>query len=220
MSEKPRQDPEMLYVASRSLDEDLDEPEQRLLREWLAASPTARAQLDGLAAVDRWVREWGRRGVTFEADSFAESVLDRVRSRSADSSRNVDDLLRRWAVDGPELDWDELTANVMRRVQLAARTRSVQRWVIRLAAPLAAAAVLALAVWIPFRPLVIQEPAARVVIGPAHRTETHPDAVATATIAFRRYPESSGSSATEPSLSISWVGSSPVEMGRTEVPPL
>lgn len=148
MNETPFNPDDIDFLASRDADGDLTGEERRRLGDALDASESLRADADAMRKVSELVLRWAAVPIEIDWDAHAELIDARCRADDDAQDRpELDGLLKRWARDVAHDD-QQFTADVMRRVGKTAsiaRTRSGRPWIIRLAVPLAAAAVLALA---------------------------------------------------------------------------
>ena len=137
------------FLVSLDIDGDLTGEEQKRLTERLDASESMRADADAMRKVGELVRRWAAGPV--EIDWHAHAGLINARCLAGEDSQDrpeLEDLLKRWARDGTVFEDELFTADVMRRVGRRApiaNPRPRRLWIIRFAAPLAAAAVLAFA---------------------------------------------------------------------------
>ena len=149
MNEAPFNPDDIDFLASRDLDGDLTAEERRRLGDALDASESLRAKADAMRRVSDLVRRWAAAPVEIDWDAHTELIDGRCQADDDAQDRpEVDGILKRWARDVVAHDDEQFTADVMRRIgQTAstARTRSGRPWMIRIAVPLAAAAVLAMA---------------------------------------------------------------------------
>ncbi len=149
MNEAPFNPDDIYFLASRDLDGDLTGKERRRLGDALDASESFRADADAMDKVGELVRRWAATPVEIDWDAHAKLVDARCQADDDAQDRpELDGILKRWARDAVAQDDEQFTADVMQRVSKTAstaRTRSGRRWMIRLAVPLAAAAVLAMA---------------------------------------------------------------------------
>lgn len=129
---------------------------ERALAEDASAAEVARRY----ARLDRLLARWRRPPADVDWQALARQTAERVTASAAD--QGVDELLERWAGPAPEVDWDALKSRISRAVHAEAaraaeaaapvkmRWRRAANWGVRVAAPLAAAAVVALVVWGPW----------------------------------------------------------------------
>lgn len=135
------------FLASQNLDESLSCDDRKTLDRVLESSASLRADAAAMATVDELVKRWGAGEAELDWSSYAALVLARVEAGDQSSElEKVDELLGRWT--GMDADWDEeaFTASVMARVCESERRPIVRRLFFPWGAPLAAAAVLALAI--------------------------------------------------------------------------
>ncbi len=168
------------FLISRTLDENLSEQERRRVDDALAESEALRIEERQLRAVDRLVKSWSSRTAQIDWDVHAALICDLAADENgADALRAVDHLLKRWGERSVAFDEQRFAEAVMERVRRdasgdivrgaeAGRT-SRRGWIIRLRAPLAAAAVvvfsLTTAFWFASGGSNL-EPVCEVVVGP------------------------------------------------------
>ncbi len=149
MNEAPFNPDDFGFLASRDLDGDLTGEERRRLGDALDASESLRADAVAMRKVSELVRRWAAAPVEIDWDAHAGLIDARCQADDDAQDRpELDRILKRWARDDVAHDDEQFTADVMQRVSKTAstaRTRSGRPWIIHLAVPLAAAAVLALA---------------------------------------------------------------------------
>ena len=159
-------DPE--FLLSRDLDGDLSEEERRMLDEALAGSESLRAEREKLRAADTLVSSWAARSPQLDWATQAKLVQADVAGETDDEAlQKVDSLLTRWGRRTEGIGGDAFTAAVMARIAPPRRRPALQRLIFRVGVPIAAAALIAVAVTGRFWFTVSQEPAVKVVIGPA-----------------------------------------------------
>jgi len=223
MIEMPYNPDDPLFLASRSLDEELSESERQRLESCHGESEGVRKAAEEIAAVDRLVRRWGR-NQEVETVDHADAVMELVRRRAAgDQESALDDFLEHWGKDQPQVDWSAYSTQVMAEVRAVQQERAGHRWIARFGLPLAAAAVLALAVRIGFQEPVQQIAVVaprEVVVMQARRAESAALTATATTVSFGRSTaldtpkESSGGS-----VSVAWAGPS-TGARVVEAPPL
>ena len=225
MTEKPYNPDDPQFLFSQSLDEKLSESQRRQLEKGMAESASVSADAEKLRAVDDLVKRWGRDECVVEGERLVESVLANIAaSAERENVDELDHLLERWGNQNIEIDWPRFTEEVMSKVTSARRRSSTHRLVFRLAAPLAAAAVLAFAVTATLWLSSTSGPVTVVRIGP--RSSTHLASAATSRLA--RVTVVFGRAAIVPDvrqpvgarISYVSVGSSRVFAGSEEIPPL
>ncbi len=214
MSEQTYNPNDPLFLASRSLDETLCEPDRRRLDDWLAGSESAAQELARLGAVDRLVHQWGQAKVVEGQTNLAKSVLDRIsQDAQCEPADSVDGLLEQWGRSQPEIDWNQFSSAVMTKVRAERRRRIVTRLTFRLGAPLAAAA-LVFALTLDFRaPLGTPTAKPLGVVNIAWKSPAARQAVTqTATlVSFARI--SGGEKPVDrltPAITVAWAGSAPM----------
>lgn len=162
-------DPE--FLASRALNEQLTDKERALLDRALAESPELRAEVQRLGGVSdliaRWAAaspeiDWETHAKLIDADVVSESELE------AAGLEAVDRLVGTWGSRRVELNEEAFTASVLDRIapEESTHSRSFSRMVFRVGAPLAAAAVIVLAVSLQFFPTGAPGALSVVSIGP------------------------------------------------------
>lgn len=228
MTATPYNPDDPLFLESRSLDGDLSDQEREALERTLKASPELRAEALKLAAVDRLVRDWGKARPDLDWSSFTESVNACLLTEAESAAiARVDQLVARWAASTPDLDADAFTENVLRRLEnKSSKSQSNRlRPVLRIGMPLAAAAVIVLAVmndlW---RPGATSSPESAVVVvnvGPsmlATARETNRPDRAVVSVSFSR--ERTMESKQEAGISFISISSAPVVRAAEEYHPL
>lgn len=133
------------FLISRDIDDDLPPDERRLLRERLAVSPELRSQIDELRRVAALVSQWGADQPQLDSMAHAKLVQAKLTEPADASDPRLDALLHGWAAERPAIDEDALAAGVMSQIRVRRRSRALYP-LLRIGAPLAAAAVLALSV--------------------------------------------------------------------------
>lgn len=226
MNETPFHPDDPALGISRQLDGDLTEGERRRLDEALIDSEELRRAAADYQAVDRLVRRWGRGEVELDWGAFAANVLARVADGEADEQLGeVDRLLVRWGGRSPEVDEGRFTAGVMSKVAKRSAQRRLVPRLIRIAVPLAAAAMIAVAVTGMFFPSSTGAPLCEVVVGPASRIVAPGSAPLksehTVVVAYARAAvDEPASRDVTRGLSMASVGSSPWIEITEEAPPL
>jgi hypothetical protein len=208
-------DPE--FLMSRDLDQDLSENERRRLQEAADHSPALRAQAAQLCRLDQLLRRWG--DSTHEAGSrdLAPTIVARLAREQAESPE-IDRILTRWAATDVNVENDFASA-VMARLRAERRQPVWSRRVLRIGAPLAAAAAIAIAVtaglWSPPEPKAV----VRVVIREAaYEPAPAPSRVVVSFV--RRIAEPDLRVAARADVSFMTVGTSWPDDPSSEVPPL
>lgn len=149
MNEQPINPDDPAFLLSRRLDGDLTDDERRRLDNSLRSSESLRADAESMRRMTDLLGRWADAPV--ELDWEAHAALINARCRSDDASQDqpeLDGILRRWSRGGVAVDEDQFTSGVMQRVGRGTsgiEARSIHRWIFRIAAPLAAAAVLVFA---------------------------------------------------------------------------
>lgn len=225
MSEAPYNPNDPAFLLSRSLDEELSDEEQQRLDKALASSESLRSEAMQLRAVDRLVTSWGTRpaGLDFEHHA-ALVVAQAVDGEDIKALRKVDQLIKHWGSRGVLHDEERFTAAVVDKVAREFRRTTRRGLVLRLGAPLAAAAAIVFAVtsgvWWPSYPKTL----CIVELGPsatALALHTDADGVPGVIVSFGR--ASIGEVAGSPvqrGISFGTVGSTPPAALPGESPPL
>lgn len=133
------------FLLSRNVDGELTPEEQRHLRELLANSSELRSQDAELQSVAGLVSRWGEAPPDVDWAIHAKLVQANLTEPAGAADQRLDALLRGWAVEQPAVNEDALLAGVMGQIRVRRRTRALYP-LLRIAGPLAAAAVLALSV--------------------------------------------------------------------------
>jgi hypothetical protein len=133
------------FLLSRDIDGDLPPDEQRRLRERLAESPELRSRNEGLRRVTELVSQWGVEQPQVDWTAHAKLVQAKLTQPADADDLRLDAVLRGWATVRPAIDEAALTAGVMSQIRVRRRSRTLYP-LLRIGAPLAAAAVLALSV--------------------------------------------------------------------------
>ncbi len=211
-----------MFLFSRGLDESLSEAERERLDAALAASDAQRSEAGKLRAVAEAIRDWGSRPPDLDWNGHEAAILARIAETSDDAAlRKVDRLLKRWGSDGPAADEDEFVTAVMTEVRRGERHSRRHPLILRLWAPLAAAAAVAVLLTAPVWFTASRAPIVQVAIGPAvgviaPSSEAAPGS--RVVVSFRR--EEAIPTPVEAGISFATVGASPVVGGSVEGPPL
>ncbi len=165
-----------LFLVSRSIDGDLSAAEQVRLDEALAASAEFGVEAKKLRRVAGLVQSRRAANVQIDWETYGQLVLAKIAEDEIDLA-GVDSMLKQWGARSPQYDERDLTRNVMARIAPARqRGRSAWQSALRLGAPLAAAAVVVLAVLPAFYPVRnypnYVSPVTDVQIGPAWSGES------------------------------------------------
>lgn len=115
------------------------------------------------AGVDRALRVWAEDEPNVDSEPYVALVMARIASADEENLDAIDPVLLRWAGHAPDVDEGAFVRGVMAQVA-PARQRSVAR-IIRIAAPLAAAAALVLTTTL-WWPNSAPTPVCEVEIGP------------------------------------------------------
>ena len=223
MTETPHNPNDPAFLFSRSLDEELSEPDRKRLQDALASSEALRAEADELAAVDRLVKRWALSSAELDWENHAK-LLSAEAVGEAEGFGEIDSLLARWGDEKAALNWEQFTDAVMTQVTRLRHPRPRRRLIYRLAAPLAAAAAIAIVVTGTFWQVSTVQPIAVVVIGP----EVEPGGMGSGPVgtgrAVIRFARASIRSPIEPHatprISFISVGSEPMQTWFEEYPPL
>ncbi len=212
------------FLLSRSLDEELTEDEQRRLDEAMASSPPARQEAEKLRALDRLIRRWGAEKVALDWENQRHLIVAEASSEDdAEGLGKVDALIERWGAEVVPFDEDRFTASVMKQVA----SEPGRKWrglILRLGAPLAAAAAIALVVTIGIdrpasrNPISVIEFGSRLAMADPRTT---PIGAPTAIVSFGRLPVEVGEvHADEAVMGFGAVGSTAMMTLPGESPPL
>lgn len=224
MNEEPYQADDPSFLLSRALDEELTEIQRQRLEEALAGSPALRLEASTLRSVDRLLKGWAGRRIKFDETAFEAGVLARVADEAhGEALGKVDSLVERWSRHRPVVDEEAFVQEVLGQIGPTDRVAPWSRWVVRLGLPLAAAAVVAIAVTARIGLTPAHAPVVRVAIG---RTLPAPDGPrdhgrAQPVVSFARAPvDVSPTPFAEPGVSFIAVGASPIATNREEGFPL
>ncbi len=220
MTDRPHNPNDPAFLFSRSLDEELSEPDRKRLEEALASSEALRAEADQLAAVDRLVKRWGLWKVDLDWENHAK-LLSAEAAGEAEGLGEIDSLIERWGADEVVLNWERFTDAVMAEVTQVRHPQPRRRLIFRLAAPLAAAAAIAIAVTGTFWQVSTVQPIAVVRIGPEVESGGAGSGSGRAVVRFARASARPpvGPPPT-PGISFISVGSEPMQAWSEECPPL
>ena len=225
MSEAPYNPNDPAFLLSRSLDEELSDEEQQRLDKALASSESLRSEAMQLRAVDRLVTRWGARPAKLDFEHHAALVVAQaVDGEDIKTLRKVDQLIKRWGSRGVLHDEERFTAAVVDKVARESMRTTRRGLVLRLGAPLAAAAAIVFAVtsgvWWPSYP----EAVCRVEFGSsvtALALHTEVGGGPGAIVSFGRAPiDEVASSPVQGGISFGTVGSTPPTALPGESPPL
>jgi hypothetical protein len=135
-----------LFLVSRSIDGDLSASEQVRLDEVLAASAELGLDAEKLRRVAGLVESRRAAAAQIDWEIHGQLILAQISEEKLDLA-GVDSVLQQWSARTPQYDERDLARNVMAQIAPARqRRRSAWRATLRLGAPLAAAAAVALAV--------------------------------------------------------------------------
>jgi len=175
-------DPE--FLLSRSFDETLSDDEQCKLDEALDRSETLRTEGEKLRAIGRLIKRAGTQPVDTDWDRFAASVDQACQAQEDGTRGKIDTLLGRWGKREAQVDWDRFAAGVTARIGRHRTKRSYRQVILRLGAPLAAAAAVALAVTAYFSVTA----ATRVSVVSYQQAWTETESVSVSRVSFSRQP--------------------------------
>lgn len=165
MNTTPFNPDDLLFLASRGIDGDLSREERARLEEAIRTSPTLQNEASEMEAASRLVARWALPPAACDEATFHDLVVAHVKEQPADPRlAKVDALLGLWRESAPDGQPD-LSAGVLAQIR-GRRRAPVYRLVFRLAAPLAAAAAIALAFGGPTWFRSAREPVSYVVVGP------------------------------------------------------
>lgn len=223
MTDRPHNPNDPAFLFSRSLDEELSDVDRQRLEEALASSEALRVETDGLSAVDRLVKRWGLSKAEMDWQNHAK-LLSAEAIGEAEGLGEIDSLLARWGSQEVALDWQRFTDAVMTDVGRLRHPQPRRRLIYRLAVPLAAAAVIAIAVIGTLWQVSPVQPIAVVIIGPEVESRGMGSDSAGAGRAVVRFARASIRSPIEPHaaprISFISVGSEPMQTWFEEYPPL
>ena len=112
----------------------------------IRASESLRAEADALKRVDGLVKRWAIDSSDVDCDALIEAVMRQIEPEPHEELAPVDQLMQRWGVDTPNLDASRFHAAIMARIDdRSSRGRRVFP-ILRIGAPLAAAAAVVLAI--------------------------------------------------------------------------
>ena len=135
-----------LFLVSRGFDGDLSASEQIRLDQLLNASPELRVEAGKLKAVAQLVKSRGTDLGQVDWKLHEKLVLAEIEGAESELA-DVDSLLRKWSRKGPQYSEHALADGIMALIAPAGeRKRSAWRVVVRLGAPLAAAAAIPIVV--------------------------------------------------------------------------
>jgi len=152
-------------LLSDRLDGVLDAEQQAELERLLAADAEGAEAVDQYARLDALLQQW--RAVQPDVDW--QTVRERIRAAIDETDdaawtvadAKLDDILAQWAGPVPAVDWDRLRSRYSEAVRREAERDALLepvgggavhrrlQWTLRVGLPLAAAAAIALAVWLP-----------------------------------------------------------------------
>lgn len=148
MNDAPFHPDDLAFLLSQDLDGDLSAEQRRRLEEALAASANLCQQAEKFAALDALLGRWAQRRVDLSWDETAGLIAADVQGESVDPALDqVDDLLGRWAKSQPVASMFDVSNAVLAEIRSQDVQVRTRRWVLRLGAPLAMAAAVALVVF-------------------------------------------------------------------------
>ena len=208
------------FLASRALDESLPAAAKAILDEALDVSEDLRSLGKQLEAVDRLVKNWGRRSSDIDWAFHEKLIRARVEAiGEEDRLDGVDDLIARWAPP-PPIDERRFESAVMSRIRRE-RLANRRRILFRIGVPIAAAAAIAIVATGMLWPSPSTQPMVQVDIGPPERFVSSEAArTAVAFVSFDRTPRPRNITDRRPVLSFLAVGSAPSGRVMEESPPL
>ncbi len=224
MNEEPYQTDDPSFLLSRALDEELTEAQRHRLEEALAASPALQLEARTFRSVDQLLKRWAGRRIKIDETAFEAGVLARVADEAhGEALGKVDSLLEQWGRHRPVVDEKDFVQAVLDQVRPTGRVAPWRRRILRVGLPLAAAAVVAIAVTARIGLKPAHAPVVRVAIG---RTVPAPGGPrdrgrAQQVVTFTRAPvEVSPTPFAEPGVSFIVVGASPIATNQNEGFPL
>ena len=146
MNEQPINPNDPGFLLSRQLDGDLTDDERRRIDDALCLSESLRDDAASMRKTNDILRRWA--GAPVELDWEGHAALINARCQTDDTSQDqpeLDGILTRWSQDDVAFDEDKFMDGVMQRIGGNARDierPSSHRWMLRIAMPLAAAAIL------------------------------------------------------------------------------
>ncbi|UCE61725.1 MAG: hypothetical protein JSU63_08245 [Phycisphaerales bacterium] len=223
MIEEPYNPNDPLFLASRSLDEDLSESERQRLEDALADSESLRAEVEKLRQVDHLVRRVADNEVELDWDAHARLIRAKVLDgRDTEREKKLDALLAHWGGVEVGVDKRAFTAAVVRKIGVPTRRPGRRSLIFRLGVPLAAAVAIALAFTGVFRSGSSIGPISEVSISRFAMVTPAGGSESTSIVSFGRQPaESYVPESTTPGISFIVLGASPMpEDYMEEAPPL
>lgn len=208
------------FLASQAMDESLPAKAKAGLDQALDASEDLRTLAKQVEAVDRLVKNWGRRSPDIDWACHEKLILARVEAiGEEDRLDGVDDLIAKWASPSP-IDEHHFESEVMDRIRRE-RPAIRRRILFRIGVPLAAAAAIAIVATGMLWPSLSTRPLVHVEVGPSERFLSS-DAARTALVfvSFDRTPRPRDITGRRPVLSFLAVGSAPSGRMMEESPPL
>ena len=149
----------------------LDADERLVVERALKQDPSAAATAKWYERLQAVLRQWRPLGVDVDWVAMAQQTSERVAEvADREKYRQVDGLVQRWADSLPEVDWDRFKTRIGSAVRQEAarlggggvaatepiteqarrlRWRRTAKWMATVGVPLAAAAVIVIAVWWP-----------------------------------------------------------------------
>lgn len=212
-------DPE--FLASCGIDEPLSDDEREQLTAAMRKSNQLSRFQSQIAAVNRLIEHCSEERIELDWEAHLKLIEGRIAEGDEACLGVVDELVCAWASDVPQVEPGSFTRDVLERIRTDRGVHLWRRQIFRIGAPLAAAAIIALAVglwvWQPFT----RQPIARVVYQMPARESSRSAAAHRAVVQFVRSAPKDFSNARPPTVSILAMGSSPVSAApEEEVPPL
>jgi len=223
MAEAQYNPDDMVFLTSRSLDEELSEAERSRLEKALGLSDALRREAERLRAVDKLVKRWGCEQADLDWEHHHALISAQAAGDESEASEKLDALLARWGAAVVPLDEKRFAGAVMARVAPARARRLTQRLVFRVGVPLAAAAMLALT--LTGRPWFQTVRTAVVVYAgskqaPVEAPGAPPRAAPVVVVSFAREPVETVAKAGTPRISFGSTGATPLPVMPEEVPPI
>lgn len=155
------------FLASRALDEQPTAEEQAALDRALATTPGLRTSVEQMRQVSDWVARWGAASREIDWETHAR-LIDMEVAGEADTSelQGIDRLVSGWGRRRIEFEDEAFAASVLKRIGSKRPRRSLSRILLSVGTPLAAAAVIVLAVSLRSLPTGVADPVTVVSIGP------------------------------------------------------
>jgi len=224
MSEIPYNPDDLAFLVSRSLDEELPEADRRRLDDALASSESLRGEAEQFRNLARLVQRWAAEGAELDWEHHHALISAQAAGEDdSEASRKLDGLLARWGASVVPLDEKKFTNAVMTRIDPRRARKIGRRLVFRLGVPLAAAAMVALALtgrlWFGPPPASVSQ----VVFGKRAATTaglTSAAALAVAVVSFAREPVDVTTRIASAGMSFGSAGATPLPVMPEDAPPL